>query len=281
MKLINIVVVRFSVRLKPEVCASVYGSEKNRDKWLAYRFDLFNKTIKKSLQRQTVMPEKVYLLMDDSDRNFYESEIHLDPLFTPIFAKGNHLALVEKDLSEKYKKNIAVSRIDSDDLISDNYFEAVNASIIKACKSNFDLKCVIVCRGFRTNGKKIQDLYFNCSPFLTEYLPNFKQLRLLRMNHRKAIEEKFVLNNEARFMQFLHYNLANRFAYDNLTYEEYERRISGHLGGELAIGTKIIQLLPRKYPEFDLSGILKWSNVLGWVQLTLLNFVRLASKAHF
>lgn len=247
------------------MCAKAYGREENRIIWLRYRLDVFNKTIRVSLERQIVKPKAVYVFFDEGDREFWKNEVELSSIFVPVFSINNHLDIVEKLVSESYAGNVAFSRIDSDDLISDDYFEEINRSITEAVDAGLECRCVVVPRGYRTDGSRIQDWYANSSPFLTEFMPDLRRVRLLRMSHRKVLDEQRVINNEARFMQLIHKNIINRFSPQNLTRNEYECRISQHESGELMLGTRIVRLMPSRYQRFDLRGVLKRGNVFGWI----------------
>src|SRR5687768_2477702 len=69
------VVIRFSLRY-PAWMRSAYGQESERADWFAMRARLFKACVVASMERQTVAPRRVFVLMDVADTDFWRQ--HLD-----------------------------------------------------------------------------------------------------------------------------------------------------------------------------------------------------------
>ena len=209
----NLVVIRFSLRLG-NWAARAYGDERNRESWFAFRAAIFNKVTLASLQCQTVMPKAIYLLMDGTDVDFYHRYIDdAGGLIVPIFSQqGDHGKQLSKALQQGDASNIALSRIDFDDMICNHYFEAINAAIGQAMAEGTAFEFVIATSGYRTDFVNLQDCFLANSPFLTLYTPKYRGQNIFAIKHETVLNEKHIACPAARWMQVVHgSNIVNDF----------------------------------------------------------------------
>lgn len=209
----NYVVVRFSLKISKDWQRKAYGDESNRDMWLKYRFDILNKTLAPSLRAQQVKPKAVFIIMDSSDREAYTNYCLDKDIVTPIFSENNnHFLQIDNYIKNESEVNVAVSRIDSDDIISKFYFESINNTIEKAIDQKDKFTYVIACMGARSDGKLLQRMYYSCAPFLTEFSTNFNKVSIYSFNHETVLERPHVTNHDYLWIQYLHGgNIANAF----------------------------------------------------------------------
>jgi hypothetical protein len=208
----NIVIVRFSVRMSSDWLIQAYGEEANRAGWIAKRAGLFRETLYRSLKSQTVPPRIVLLLMDEGDRDAYKLYLDFDPaLIKPLFVKwGNHLGPMTEAIAQIAQENIALSRIDSDDMVAQSYFESINFAIARTQAQRCSFEYVMAPRGYRFNGDLVQECYYYGSPFLTQFISRYHGEDIYGFQHEWVVEKKFVVSNRARWMQIVHgNNIAN------------------------------------------------------------------------
>ena len=209
----NSVVIRFSLRIEAWA-KQAYGEEANRQAWFAYRARIFNEGLLTCLERQTEPGAVAYLLMDDSDRSQYETHIRKSGLLRPIFAGTSHPAsgLVAEDILKSGAQDVAISRIDSDDLVSVFYIEAINRAIRSAIARDQGFDYVIAPHGYRTDMRRIEDFHHERSPFLTLFTPVYDGRNVYALNHWDVLAQPHILCDEARWVQIIHdSNLANTF----------------------------------------------------------------------
>jgi predicted O-methyltransferase YrrM len=221
----NIVAVRFSIRMSEEWLRKAYGTEAQRGNWLAMRARLFRETLYRSLKAQTVPPRKVLLIMDEGDRAAWEAHLAFDPEFVaPVFITGRDHALPLADaVSRIAVQNVALSRIDSDDMVATGYLEAVNATIARAERLAHPFDFVVAPRGYRSDGKQLQRLYFSASPFLTRFAKRYTGQAVYGFNHVDVLQRPHVVARRAHWMQCLHdTNVANRFQSSRHTRERFD-----------------------------------------------------------
>jgi hypothetical protein len=211
----NIVVVRFSLRFKdhPDWCRRAYGDEKNREAWFAFRSGLFKKGLFRCLITQSVRPAKVFLLLDQTDDLLYEKYLGLGHPIVPIFSGDIHHSVQVKDsLMRNEHTDLAISRIDSDDMISAEYFSELNRCISEATDNGISFDYIVASSGFRTDFKHIQREFNPCGPFLTFFRKEYNRETPFGFDHRAVIEKKHIQCASAEWMIVVHgSNIVNRF----------------------------------------------------------------------
>ncbi|APR94265.1 hypothetical protein PATSB16_09230 [Pandoraea thiooxydans] len=206
MEINNLVVVRFSLKLNPEWQEIAYGPEENRSKWFAYRVALFRRFLAASLRRQKVKSLKNFLLMDETDEADYRKFEHLfSDIVTPVFSKDkNHIQQVNEEITRAGYTNIALSRVDSDDALADNYFEEINRAIQRAIENNIRFTHVVATRGYHVTKECWQEVYYNRSPFLTRFCPRFNGENVYDIYHQHVISHPHIQCHSARWIQLIH-----------------------------------------------------------------------------
>jgi hypothetical protein len=204
----NIVIVRFSLKLNKAWQIQAYGSDENRSKWFAYRMSLFNEFLAPALRNQTVKSVENFVLMDADDKNDYQKSEHLiSDIVTPIFStNNNHFRQVSEHIKKVGYVNVALSRIDSDDIVLNNYFEEVNRSIRSATEQNIPFTYVVSTRGYRATREQWQNIYYNCSPFLTRFVAQFNGENIYDISHETIIDKLHIKCELAKWIQIIHTN---------------------------------------------------------------------------
>lgn len=248
-RIAHVAVVRFSLRLSESWSARAYGEESNRAIWLHYRKRLLDATLTESLLRQSRRPDMVFILLDVDDKAVIPHET-FDSLYTPLYVqKGRYMGEMQQRLEKNgLSDHLAISRIDSDDVLSRHYFREVNRAALKA---NEDRVWIVAPEGFRSDLSSIQRFHYRSAPFQTLYSRAFERQNVYAMNHEWVNRENhvFVDSSEGLWMQMLHGgNLANQFRSDPVSPNRFEKR---NLGGR-----KLITLEPR---AFDADWFLAWS----------------------
>lgn len=221
----NIVIIPFSLirpwifKIKPELIEIL--NYHNRKKWFSYRANLFKKTLYRCLLHQTKKPEKIFVIMDTHDIDFYYEYLNLNNVI-PIFdTEQNYIIRLKKILIEdNLYKNCTVSRIDSDDYINKEYFLHINLLLKQA-----EYKWINSCKGYVLKDNKIQSLIYNGSPFWTIYLDNSitidqllntNDLNLWSVSHYERKLIPHLRNYNSEYIQFIHEgNLTNHLFYTN------------------------------------------------------------------
>ena len=220
----NVVIVRFSMKLSDDWQSKAYGESGSRESWFRYRCNLFSLTLLNSLRSQTIKPHYCVVLMDPDDRFLYDSFFPKDKLIMPIFTKRFD-NLHEQDPLVNIP-HLAVSRVDSDDILSNNYFEEVNKSIIDSIADNIPFKFVVACSGYRSNLREFQNIYYNCSPFLTVYEGKKLSTNIYLISHEDVLNLPHIQNHTARWIQILHdTNISNAFIDSELGINEFQNAV--------------------------------------------------------
>lgn len=213
----NVVIVRFSLRVQAWR-RRMFFDERGRDAWFEYRAMLYRRTLGASLAAQTVKPVRVYLLMDAGDRAL--AERHLSGLpFTSVFSvDGDHHQQVAADLErEGLVDHIALSRIDSDDIVARNYFEKLNACILDSLREGGPSELFVACKGYRSNFVDLQAMYYHDGPFITRFCKRYAG-ETPYFDHKTSGQYPHVKDASAEWMQVIHgTNVANGFQPPNAT----------------------------------------------------------------
>ena len=204
--------VRFSIKNKVGWHTRAYGDESAREAWFAMRARLFLSTLHASLLSQTCLPHKVFLMMDEADRAFYDRYLDLkESFYHPLFnvADAGHAEMAHV-LSQGHLNNLAISRIDSDDLIHGGYLAAINQTIRDGLVLGKKFDYVVAARGYRTDGQRIKSAFFNYSPFITVFADDFQGQTPYGFRHGDVLKHATLVCGQAHWMQFIHgTNLAN------------------------------------------------------------------------
>ncbi len=211
-KIHNIVVVRFSLR----VAAwnhRLFFDEANRADWFAFRAKLYQQTLGAAMHAQTVKPERVYLLMDAGDRHLQERYLPAEE-FTPIFTPSRESAsLIASELSrDGLLDQVALTRIDSDDIVERRYFEKLNHRIQAIIDAGREPRLIVTCKGYRSNFVQIQPMYFSVAPFITLFKHRYNGDNLYGIDHSTMNDLVHDKDATAEWLQVIHgTNVANGF----------------------------------------------------------------------
>jgi len=209
----HVVAIRFSVKVAKGWHTKAYGEETRREAWFAMRSRLFLATLHASLVSQTRQPYKVFLMMDEGDRPLYDRYLSLaEPFYHPLFNQGSlgHSEMADL-LEQSGLENIAISRIDSDDLIHTRYLESIQETIRSAVAQGLSFDYVVASLGYRTDGQRIKSAFFNYSPFITAFAPIYQRQNAYAFRHGDVLKKASLVCHTAYWMQFIHGgNLANQ-----------------------------------------------------------------------
>lgn len=228
MKIINIIIVRFSLKLSGEWERRAYGQAENRRQWLEKRIFLMRKTLAKSISGQTKPPDRVFILCDEGDKSLMGKKLQLiEKEWEIVFVDRKWIfKSVFDDIRKCNYKNIAISRIDSDDYIAKDYLENINKTIVRSFFDGEKFDYVVACNGYRTDGSRLQKLFYRVSPFITSFETNFSGLNVYSFNHEHVEEKRHIANLDAEWMQYLHGgNISNGFHGKTVSREEFYQMI--------------------------------------------------------
>lgn len=214
-KIHNVIVVRFSLRVRAWR-RRIFFDDRTRESWFKFRAELYRQTLGRSLSAQTERPSCIYLLMDAGDRSLCEK--YLQGLeFVPIYVGGMHERSVAEDLEAKgIVDNVALTRIDSDDIVAKNYLEKLNKKIRETMTPGGDGGLVITCAGYRTNFVQVQSAFHCAPPFITLFRTRYRGENVYSHDHREITEKPHVKDTDAEWMQVIHgTNVSNGFKPSN------------------------------------------------------------------
>ena len=238
----NIAVVRFSVKIAKyydEIGVSKFPS---REEWFADRFELFSKTLYRCLEYQTVQPNRVYILIDDSDQQLYSKyfcdvdstvykSVCVDSYVMGKHRDGviNYAQIIHQDLVDSgISQNVAMSRIDSDDYISYNYFEEINQAIEQ---NNPDV--VYVSSGWLTDFETMVESVGEVdSAFMTAYIADITAQPPVDVYSRPHVswhrdpEYRTVATDKCKWIQYIHdTNIYNHIAFQQGTQKPVDKKL--------------------------------------------------------
>ncbi|APZ55192.1 Putative rhamnosyl transferase (plasmid) [Salipiger abyssi] len=154
------------------------------------------------------------MLLDEGDAETYEKHFAFDSdLVQPVFAKkGAPYEAGVEYIRSTGLKNIVISRADSDDIISDDYIEKVNAEVTRLVEAGQPFDYIVATHGYRTDGDVIQEIYYSCSPYLSLFREEWDGKNIYDINHEDVLQYAYFPIESARWMQCIHGgNLANQF----------------------------------------------------------------------
>lgn len=218
---------RFSVRSK--TWNTPFSNEASRLDWMSWRAKLLDEGLAECLRQQSVYPHAAYLLLAEGDEEFYKRHVDTElfrPVFVPTGSESN-ASLVEALNRDGNTGEMVLSRVDSDDLLVQNYVESVQQSVSSTSDTD---KWIVAADGQRSDLKKVQDFHYPNSPFISRFIKNRTSQSIYR-NHQNVLDLDPITISGVLWWQLLHgSNLANRF-WKPRSKESYDpaKRHSGEL----------------------------------------------------
>lgn len=216
-----ILLTRFSVRILPFMKMARIEDEARREQWFGLRSKLFLSVTHPSLTRQTLRPDKWYLLMSVGDEALYERYVGLhDDWIVPVYLEAGETlgqrvrALLQRDFKDTPR--VVLSRADNDDALRRNY---VATMLESSLRSGVDLEHFVVTRwGCRWDGQQLQVVDYLNGPFISLYLPDWtrSETDMLAIQHTTILKYRHVVApsdaSAPMWLQTLHgANASNRF----------------------------------------------------------------------
>jgi hypothetical protein len=207
----HVVVVRFSQRV-PEWHRRTFVDERNREEWFKYRAALYRQTLGPSMRCQTKKVEGVYVLMDTDDQALYRDYLD-DGTVIPIYGRERDQERVAEDMLRRgWRRQVAISRIDSDDIVAKDYMRRLDEQIVALREAGGRPELIVACMGYRTNFAQIQRTCYESSPFITRYFETYSGGGAYTMAHQEVHSVPHASNYTAEWMQVIHgTNVANGF----------------------------------------------------------------------
>lgn len=209
----NYLITRFSLRIQ-DWATRAYGDEVNREAWFASRASMFLEGLFASVRAQTKPVLGHLLLMDSGDVRLFEKYLDVGPPLVPLFSTNaeSHPRACEYLSTRGNTENLAISRVDSDDLVAFDYVERVSRCISVGLSKQLAFNFVVASDGFVTDFEQIQTVHHPTSPFLTQFSRRWSGERLFGFSHREIGQKPHIVCQEARWMICLHgSNLMNAF----------------------------------------------------------------------
>jgi len=209
----NIIVSRFSIRKKNGNLTIGFESEAERNAWIDYRLRVFANTLYKSIAIQSVSPFKLILLVDTGDVDYIQSRLS-DPfgLCTLCPVKGTDISSsLSKQINKSSCHNIAISRIDSDDIIAPDYLEILNIVLLRAFKTRSNESMIVAFpNGYRSDLIRIQKIYRKSTPFITCFHRKYNGENIYSKSHASWLEYPCIFVPKPSWIQYVHgSNIAN------------------------------------------------------------------------
>jgi hypothetical protein len=247
----NYMVVRFSI-VMPETENIMWANAtrkiaetfSDREDWFKHRADLFSKTYSTFIA-QTKPLKKIILVFDHTDQVFYTKYIKPNFDIHPVFdVLGNWKDEYTNYIKDVSKTNVVISRVDSDDLIEENYVEAINQEIQRINNKNQDL-IVIAPYGEICDGIFKQKIIWNVSPFTSLYCPIYKKQDIYAHSHMLSLNFTHSFAKNAHWVQRVHgTNVDNKFRYEQPGFSEMANVLfENGTDGELKINKITIPFL--------------------------------------
>lgn len=227
----NLLVVRFSLR-NPDWELRAYAEESNRSRWFNFRFEIFQNFLLASL-KDGVTPKKLYLLMDFSDFLLYENfKLHVPSYVVSIFSVDNdHYDQVARDIISLHYKNVAISRVDSDDCLAPCYLDSINNCIEDALSQGANVKYVVAPIGVRATNCSFQIINYPNGPFLTLFAIDYSDENIYGINHENVCDYPHITCSSAHWLQTINgTNVSNDLLDSQLSYEKFFKRIESDSG---------------------------------------------------
>lgn len=218
------VVIRFSLRY-PAWMQSAYGQETERADWFAMRARLFKACVEASMQQQTVAPRRVFVLMDVADVSFWHQHLNLPKPYVPVFVSAEEaFDEVARRIAADRTKNVVISRLDSDDAIDRRYVEKITDSARDFWRLGTPKAYMVACDGYFTDLKQIQQVYYNCSPFISLYVRRYDGENIYDGDHTRILDRQPRIVATARWVQIIHGSNVDNRLYKKSKFEPDDHR---------------------------------------------------------
>ena len=145
MTISNFFVIRLSLKTPhPEFGWNFVPLEgKDREEWFKIRVELF-KDCYRALKSQSHPISGIFLLLHTDDVKLYEKYcgfLHNDDSFIPLFLDASDNSYGEQKIYDQihawgYSENVALCKVDSDDILSKTYTENMNLHYLSRCENN-------------------------------------------------------------------------------------------------------------------------------------------------
>jgi hypothetical protein len=210
MKPRHIILTRFSVDY-PNSFLKDYSLSK-RAEWFKYRALIYKLGTLKSIRSNTVLPDEIICIFSPSDKTSYHSFLQ-EANITPIFATfESYQDVLSEYINSKYE-NVLISRIDSDDLIKNDYLEKIMQSYLETKNEIHVVVNAIVTDLINANIYR-----FDVSPFITIYHKNnYGNVSIFSYNHHEVDKFSPTPIKSTSWLQIIHNgNLSNRIFSKNV-----------------------------------------------------------------
>ena len=250
----TVVITRFSLNYGTNF--NTTENKKKRESWFKFRSDLYINGPFQSLINNSKQPNKVMLFFEDGDQTLVDKYLKfaistsltsIDFVF--LFSSlENQIDDLYQELRNFHGMPIIISRLDSDDLIPNNYFQKLEEFNKKECDIH-----LIAAKGFATDFNKIAEFYHDKSPFLNTYLENLSRssIEFHFINHTKVKNFNHFVMEELEYCQIIHKtNISNSippFYYPFLNRLILPLRILSRRGQNYKIHFKSIKKFKSEY----------------------------------
>jgi hypothetical protein len=204
------IVIRFSIRF------SNFKSmdDKLRTNWFEYRSELFYLTTYRSILRNNHSNIVIYLILNHGDENLYEkylSKLDIIPLFSD---EKDYKNLINQKIVD-HKKTLFL-RLDSDDLISNNYINTVLNKIKDTSRDDKINQYFITPSGYFSDLINYQKYYDLVPSFILFYKKTKSNENIFDYDHNDINKLNPVIIQNAKWIQLIHKrNVANKLDNNN------------------------------------------------------------------
>ena len=208
------ILIRFSLRFNHFIIFNEY----QRERWFAYRSKLFFLTTYKSLMNNKYKNFELFLIFNKGDEHLFAK--YLQNLeISPIFADESDYKTVINEII-KDNENTLFLRIDSDDLISENFMEYAVNQILERNDYNGLNYYFIVPRGYFVSLRYFQK-YYDLVPSFIFFLKNNHNIEnIFDFDHNDIYKTSPIKIHSIEWIQLIHLNnVSNKIAnnYEVLT----------------------------------------------------------------
>ena len=220
------VVVRFSAPVIKEHQSEINETQLARENWFQMRAQLFFNTTAQSFKEQMNEINKIFLIFSKGDELLFKkyfNDLWLKTLkVEPIFLSDptdttdiTYLTKISNNFARYTTSPIIVSRVDSDDLVANDYYKNIKKYIND--EELKEPKFVVCTNGNRTDLEYVQKTPYKKSPFICSYYPaNYfstgKKIISTGGDHDKIPDADCIFTDQTSWTQIVHgTNLSNRF----------------------------------------------------------------------
>ena len=204
MNIKSIVVTRFSVDY-PTSYLKKY-SQIEREEWFKNRSKIYKLGTLESIYNNSLVPNEIICIFSDKDRHNYSNYLQ-DIDITPLFASYDNYQKVVSDYINKRYDKVMISRVDSDDLIQQDYLEKILESYLIT-----NNRYQVVVSAIVTDLKNTNLYTFDVSPFISIFhFDNKKEVEIFSFKHHEIKNFNPIFVKSTSWLQIIHNNnLSNR-----------------------------------------------------------------------